>query len=76
MGDERAMRAIARDLSSWSRDTRTLAVVAAGRARLVETRARISAMRGNSKLAEPEAVEEALTKIDEGAVPTPKESRP
>jgi hypothetical protein len=65
MGDSRARAAIVRGLSSWSRDTRTLSVVAAGRARLAEARARLSAMRGNPSFAEPEAVDEALLKIEE-----------
>jgi HEAT repeats len=84
MGDARAKKGIVRALSSWSRDTRTLAVVAAGRARLSEAREKISAMRGSPNLAEPDAVEEALAKIDApvgevgslGAAPRPKESRP
>jgi HEAT repeat protein len=65
MGDARARDAIVRGLSSWSRDTRTLSVVAAGRARLSEARPRLSAMRGNPSFAEPEAVDEALVRIGE-----------
>jgi hypothetical protein len=65
MGDSRARAAIVRGLSSWSRDTRTLSVVAAGRARLAEARPRLSAMRSNSSFAEPEVVDEALLRIDE-----------
>jgi HEAT repeat protein len=60
LGDARAKESILRDLRSWSFDTRTLAVAAAGRARLVEARAAISAMRGNEQKADPEAVSEAL----------------
>lgn len=60
LGDERARRAIAVGLRAWSRDARTLAVVAAGRARLLEARSTIETMRGDVGRAEPEAVEEAL----------------
>lgn len=66
LGDPRARDSIVRGLSSWSRDTRTLYAVAAGRARLVEARERLAQMRGNSGLAEPEAVEEALDRIAQG----------
>jgi HEAT repeat protein len=65
MGDERARAAIVRGLSSWSRDTRTLSVVAAGRAHLAEARPRLSEMREDPGFAEPESVDEALAKIDE-----------
>jgi HEAT repeat protein len=65
MGDARARSAIVRGLSSWSRDTRTLAVVAAGRARVAEARPRLAAMRGKPSFAEPEVVDEALARIDE-----------
>jgi HEAT repeat protein len=65
MGDGRARDSIVRGLSSWSRDTRTLSVVAAGRAHLSEARSRLFAMRGNPGFAEPESVDEALAKIDE-----------
>jgi hypothetical protein len=60
LGDERARRTISAGLRAWSRDARTLAVVAAGRARLVEARGVIETMRGDAGRAEPEAVEEAL----------------
>jgi hypothetical protein len=60
LGDERARRAISRGLAAWSRDARTLAVVAAGRAELLEARSAIETMRGDPGRAEPEAVEEAL----------------
>jgi hypothetical protein len=42
-----------------------MSVVAAGRAHLTEARHRLSEMRGNPSLAEPESVDEALAKIDE-----------
>jgi len=67
MGDTRARAAIVKGLSSWSRDTRTLSVVAAGRAQLVEARHRLAEMRGNPSSAEPEAIDEALVRIDEAS---------
>jgi HEAT repeat protein len=60
LGDARARRTIARGLSAWSRDARTLAVVAAGRAGLVEAMPTIVAMKQDPRRAEPEAVELAL----------------
>jgi HEAT repeat protein len=65
MGDTKARAAIVRGLSSWSRDTRTLSAVAAGRAGLVEARDRLRIMRDNPRLAEPDAVEEALLRIEQ-----------
>ena len=65
MGDARARAGIVKGLSSWSRDTRTLSVVAAGRARIVEARPRLAVMRGSPSFAEPDAVDEALARIDE-----------
>jgi HEAT repeat protein len=63
LGDERAKGAILRDLSAWTRNARTLAVVAAGRARLVEARPRIEAFRDNAALADPDAVNDALAEL-------------
>lgn len=60
LGDVRARRTISRGLAAWSRDTRTLAVIAAGRADLREARGAIETMQGDPTRAEPEAVEEAL----------------
>ena len=60
LGDRRAIEAILRDFTAWNRDTRTLAVVAAGRARLSQAIPRLESMRGKGQRAEPEAVEEAL----------------
>ncbi len=65
LGDERARRLILRGLSAWSRDARTLAVAAAGRARLIEARPVLLAMAGDAARAEPEAVDEALAAIDQ-----------
>ncbi|MFO0756563.1 MAG: HEAT repeat domain-containing protein [Byssovorax sp.] len=65
MGDERAIREILRELGSWDRDRRTLAVAAAGRARLREARPLIASMRGDEGRADPNAVDEALASIAE-----------
>jgi HEAT repeat protein len=64
MGDRRAISSILRDLSAWTRDTRTLAVAAAGSARLAEARSLIDAMRGDDRRADPHAVSEALAALD------------
>ena len=63
MGDQRAKAAIVRGLGAWTRDARTLSVVAAGRAGLVEASAQILAMRGDQRRADQDAVEEALSKL-------------
>lgn len=65
LGDERARRAILRGLGAWSLDARTLAVAAAGRARLAEARPLVLAMRGQPERADPAAVEEALALLGE-----------
>lgn len=67
LGHPRAKTAILRGLSAWSRDARTLAVAAAGRARLTEARAALERMRDAPGRAEPEAVSEALASIDRDA---------
>jgi HEAT repeat protein len=61
LGDARAKHAILRGLEAWSRDTRTLAVVAAGRAALSDARSKLLTMRGDLSRADPDAVAEALT---------------
>jgi HEAT repeat protein len=63
LGDARARRTILRGLAAWSRDARTLAVVAAGRAGLREAESTIGRFRGNPRRAAPEAVEEALSRL-------------
>jgi HEAT repeat protein len=63
MGHARACREILRELGDRDRDVRTLAVAAAGRARLVAARDRILAMRGNDSTADPHAVDEALSAL-------------
>jgi HEAT repeat protein len=60
LGDERARRDIVKGLDAWTRDARTFAVVAAGRAGLREAIPKIARFRGDVRRAEPEAVEEAL----------------
>lgn len=60
LGDDRARQSILRDLRSWSFETRTLAVVAAGRAKIREAYALVSAMRNQPLRADPLAVNETL----------------
>lgn len=64
LGHARAKTAILRGLSAWSRDARTLAVAAAGRARLTEAREALQRMQDQPGRAEPEAVAEALAALD------------
>jgi hypothetical protein len=52
-----------RGLRAWSRDTRTLSVVAAGRARLSEARPLLVAMRGDESRADQQALEQALGEL-------------
>jgi HEAT repeat protein len=63
LGDANARRTIVRALGAWSRDTRTLAVVAAGKARLAEAREALQAMRCDATRADPDAVDEALLQL-------------
>jgi HEAT repeat protein len=63
MGHERATREIVRELDSWDRSKRTLAVAAVGRARIHAARALVAAMRGDAGRAEPHAVDEALAEL-------------
>jgi hypothetical protein len=63
LGDRRAIDAIRRGLDAWSRDTRTLNVVAAGQARLQEVQSQLLAMQGDPRRADPDAVEEALSAL-------------
>ena len=64
LGHARAKSAILRGLSAWSRDARTLAVAAAGRARLQEARGLLERMLGAPERAEPDAVTDALASIN------------
>ena len=70
LGDERAKARILEALSAWTRDGRTLAVAAAGRARLGEARARLQSFEGHPERADPRAVTEALALLDEVAQPS------
>ena len=63
MGHSRARDEILRDLRSWSRDRRTMAVAAAGKARLSDALEIIEKMRGDESLADPGAVDEALGQL-------------
>ncbi len=67
MGDARARDAIVRGLGAWSRDARTLAVAAAGRARVAEALPIIEAMRDDATRADPDAVGAALEELARGA---------
>lgn len=69
LGHARARSLILRGLSAWSRDARTLAVAAAGRARLAEAREILQRMVGAPERAEPDAVSEALAAIDAARAP-------
>ena len=72
MGHDRACREILAELGSTDRDVRTLAVAAAGRARLSAARERLAAMRGDEGRVDPGAVAEALALLDaEPAEKTP-----
>ena len=64
LGHPRAKTAILRGLSAWSRDARTLAVAAAGRAKLQEAREILERMSGSPERAEPDAVNDALAAIN------------
>jgi hypothetical protein len=64
LGDEQAVQAILRDLGSSSRDRRSMAVAAAGQARLARARDLVAAMRGNEARADQAAVTEALQRIE------------
>jgi hypothetical protein len=60
LGDGRARGEILRDLGSWSRSRRIEAVLAAGKARLIEARPAIEAMRSRVDQAESSIIEGAL----------------
>lgn len=69
LGDARARSTIVKGLRAFSRDARTMAVAAVGRARLEEARAEVLAMRGDPARAEPDAVEEALALLAVSSAP-------
>lgn len=60
MGHEGARRQILGDLSAWSRDRRSAAVAAAGKARLADALPVLQSMRGDESRADPALVDEAL----------------
>jgi hypothetical protein len=55
-------------LSSWSWQTRTQAVIAAGWARVAEARERLTALVAKPNAADPDAVQEALRLIGNGTM--------
>jgi hypothetical protein len=61
MRHERAVAEIVADLTSWRRQTRQAAVVAAGRARIASARATIAAM--DESAADPDLVADALAEL-------------
>ena len=63
LGNPRARAAIIRGLSSFWREERTMAVVAAGEAELVATTATIEAMVGADHRADPDTVQAALERL-------------
>ncbi len=65
LGDPRARKTILGGLSAWTRDGRTLAVVAAGKAGLAEARKKIEALGASPRGADPEAVAQALQLLKE-----------
>src|SRR5450432_329059 len=62
LGDEQAKTAILRGLSAFTRDARTIAVAAAGRARLREARPILRRM--TPAQADPETIAEALAELE------------
>jgi HEAT repeat protein len=71
MGHPRASAEILRDLDSSRAETRSAAVVAAGRARLRQARAKIASLAGD--VADPQLVADALAQLD-GAPRAPRAS--
>jgi HEAT repeat protein len=65
MGHARATREIMQELSAWDRGRRTLAVAAAGQARILAARGIIESMRGDEGRADPSAVDEALEALSQ-----------
>lgn len=64
LGDARAKKTILRGLRAWNRDERTLAVAAAGHARMVEAKAAIREMSSRPERADPSTVQEALALLE------------
>ncbi|MBW2453017.1 MAG: HEAT repeat domain-containing protein [Deltaproteobacteria bacterium] len=71
LGNARAITWLLKELEAWTFARRTVAVAAAGRARLAQARPLLEAMRNKPSRAEPDAVEKALAALatqSEGAV--------
>ncbi len=64
MGEARAISWIERELSAWTRERRTLAVAAAGKAKLASLKAKLEDMRDKPHLADSFAVAEALANLE------------
>jgi HEAT repeat protein len=65
LGNERAIRDIVADLASWDRERRSLAVAAAGRAKIGAARDKLLALRDGPDPADHEAAVAALRALDE-----------
>lgn len=75
MGHERATREIIRELESWDRSKRTLAVAAVGRARIRAAEPTLRAMQGDASRADPHAIEDALALLAD-AEDAPRHDKP
>jgi hypothetical protein len=64
MKHPRAVEWVVAELGAWNRERRCLAVDAARRARVAESRPRLMTMRGDDSQADPDAVEAALAALD------------
>jgi HEAT repeat protein len=65
MGHERATREIMKELESWDRSKRTLAVAAIGRAKIRQAEPLLRAMLKDSSRADLQVVQDALAALDE-----------
>jgi len=63
MGHERAVRWVLSELGAWTKERRSLAVAAAGRAGLVAARPQLEAMQGKPDRADQHAVQQALAAL-------------
>ncbi len=64
LGHPQAIAWILKELDAWTYARRTVAVAAAGRARLEQARPQLEAMRGKSSRADQDAIREALASLD------------
>lgn len=67
LGDDRARAVLLRGLRAWTRDGRTLAVAAIGRARIQSARERLTLLSNQPERADPAVVHQALALIDQGS---------